>query len=94
MKYINEAVWLRRKKTRMTKICICSLTVYFLLGKSGIKATFMHTEQMFMISSYLTSPSWPWMALWWGEHLRMSHVYINREHASHDTEARVLHFPF
>lgn len=35
----------------MTKICTCSLTVYFLLGKSGIKATFMHTKQMFMISS-------------------------------------------
>lgn len=56
-KCINGFVWLKRKKKtlkkkrRMTKICICCLTVYFLLGKSGIKATFMHTKQMFMISS-------------------------------------------
>lgn len=49
---------------------------------------------MFMISSYLTSPSWLRMIFMEEEHYRMPHVYINHEYGSHDPGAKELHILF
>lgn len=49
---------------------------------------------MFMISSYLTSPSCLRMIFMEEEHCRMPHVYINHEYGSHDPGAKELHIPF